>query len=59
LGQLGLFGWQGAMEVCEGAALAFKQTALNLMDENVAAPAVLNGLPRIPFTLSRTLHEVE
>src|SRR5450759_1367872 len=47
-GQVGLRGWQSALEVVDGLALAFVGVTLDLKDENVATPAVLDGLAHIP-----------
>jgi hypothetical protein len=39
---------QGALEVGDGLALAFMDAALDLERKDVAAPSVLEGLPRTP-----------
>ena len=57
LGELGLLGGQGAMEVGESSALPCEQTTLDLMSEDVTAPAVLDGLACVPFALDGALHE--
>jgi hypothetical protein len=55
LGQGRLFGRQRAREVGQRATLACEQVALDLVGENVAAPAVLDRLARVPgaFRASR------
>lgn len=48
LGQFRLWGGQRAVEVRDRLTLAVEETALDLMNENVTAPAMLHGLPGIP-----------
>lgn len=50
-GQIGLWCWQGAVEVGDGLALPVVQIALDLMNENIPTPAVLDGLTYVEFTL--------
>ena len=59
LGQVGLRRRQGPGEVGERLALAAVQAALDLVDEDAAAPAVLDGLPRVPQPLGRVLDGVQ
>jgi hypothetical protein len=48
LGELRLFSRKGAREVGQCAALTSEQIAVDLMSENVPAPAVLDRLPGVP-----------
>src|SRR3712207_1276621 len=50
---------QGPLEVGDGFALAMIQTAFNLVDQDVAAPAMLDGLTGVPKTLGRILHGLD
>jgi hypothetical protein len=49
--QLRLRSRQSEREVRQGLALATIKAALNLVNQNLAAPAVLDGLPRVPQPL--------
>jgi hypothetical protein len=51
LRQLGLRRRQGPVEVGQGFALPVVEPALDLVDEHVAAPAVLDRLPHVPEAL--------
>ena len=59
LGKLGLGSGQGPFEVGDGLALAMVEIALDLVDQDVAAPAVLDGLTGVPKTLCRILHSLD
>jgi hypothetical protein len=47
-----------ATEIGESAALAIEQSTFDLVDEDTAAPAMLEGLPRVPFALRWGFYEV-
>lgn len=57
--KIGLRGWERAGEVGEGAPLASIEVGLDLVNEDVAAPAVLNRLAGVPNTLLRIGELVE
>jgi hypothetical protein len=59
LRELVFLGRQGVFEVGESTALALEQSAFDLMDEDATAPAVLGGLPRVPFALHEAFYEVD
>src|SRR6202042_357248 len=59
LGEIGLRLWEGRLEVGDGAALTAVQSALDLHYEDIATPAVLDGLLSIPEPLRRVLHLVQ
>jgi hypothetical protein len=46
--QIGVCGWQGALKVCRRPALPQMQPAFDLVNQDVAAPAVLDGGPGVP-----------
>jgi hypothetical protein len=51
LSELGLSSRQRPRKVCQRAALAGEQVALDLMDKNGSTPAMLDGLLSVPCTL--------
>ena len=59
LRKLRLGGRQGASEVGGCLALPAIKAALDLMHQDIAAPAVLDGRPNVPFPFGRVLHVVE
>ena len=54
--EVGLRRWQGALEIGDGLAVPFVGAALDLERQNIAAPAVLEGLPRIPEARGQVFH---
>ena len=59
LSKLGLLGGQGPREVRQRAALAGKEVALDLVDENWTTPTMFDGLFGIPRTLLRRLDGIK
>ena len=51
LRKIGLRRREGAIEVGDGFSLAAMETALDLVDQNRPAPAVLDSGPSVPDTL--------
>ena len=54
--QVGLQRWQGAGEVGDGLALAAVEIAVDLVIEDGAAPAVLDGLLGVPQAFGRVFY---
>ena len=50
-GEVGLRRGQGAVKIGLRLSLARIEIALDLVDEDIAAPAVLDGLPDVPKAL--------
>src|SRR5436309_16094862 len=48
--------WQGAVEIGKGPPLPRVESTLDLVNENIAAPPVLDGLPGVPKPLFRVLY---
>ena len=55
LGQVGLRRWKGSGEIADGLSLAAVEIAFDLHREDGSAPAVLQGLRRVPQPLSEVL----
>src|SRR5690606_29685565 len=49
LSEVGVRGWQGAGEVGDGLAGPLVEAALDVVDQDVAAPALLDGRLGVPF----------
>jgi len=58
-GEIGLRSWQGAVEVRDGFALTLEKAAFDLVNQDVAAPAVLKGGVNVSLALDGILHVVE
>lgn len=50
---------QGAVKIGQRRALTLKEPALDLMHQDIAAPAVFERLSDVPFSLARILHRIE
>ena len=59
LSEFGLSGRQRSLKICKRAALTGKQIGLDLMDQNGATPAMLDGLLGVSFTLPGCFDGIE
>ena len=59
LGEVGLWRWKCRLEVCQGFPLAPAETALDLDDEHIPAPAVHDRLLDVPLPFFGVFDEVQ
>jgi hypothetical protein len=52
MGEVGQWLRERAVEIGDRFPLSAVQVAFDVVDEDVATPAVLDGLPDVPFTLN-------
>jgi len=58
-GEIGLAVGEGSLEVGEGLALTVEEAAFDLEDEDVAAPALAEGLFDVPEAFRRVVEEIK
>jgi len=57
--QFRLWSWQCSVKVGQSLSLSAVQAAFDLVNQDIPAPTVLDGLAYVPFALTRIFHVVE